>query len=75
MSIEEAMLQLTSYGYKIEQVQYLKDYQRIFTHQKWKMKVYRIDVFNVPSESHYSFVDDLQSVPMAIAHRKIKLAE
>ena len=75
MNIEEVILQLTSYGYTVEQVQYHKAYKHIFTHQKWQMKVYQIDVTNVPNESHYSFVDDVHSVPMAIAHRKIKLAE
>jgi A/G-specific adenine glycosylase len=69
--IEDVLDELKRQGYIIDRVSSLKEYRHVFTHQVWLMSVYKIILSVLPSDHAFIWVQDLTSVPMAIAHRKI----
>lgn len=72
-AIEELTNKLSEEGYQIDAVKYLKKYQHIFTHQRWVMEAYVVQVKEITTDNKYTWTDDVLSLPMAIAHRKIRI--
>lgn len=73
ITIEELTNKMSEEGYQIDAVKYLKKYQHIFTHQRWVMEVYVVQVKEITTDNKYTWTDDVLSLPMAIAHRKIRI--
>ena len=71
-SIEFVQRQLETDGFVIENTTFLADYRHVFSHQIWKMSVYLLRLKSMPKNPTMSFVSDVNSLPMAVAHRKIK---
>lgn len=71
-SIEFVQHQLETDGFVIENTTFLADYRHVFSHQIWKMSVYLLGLKSMPKNPTMSFVSDVNSLPMAVAHRKIK---
>ncbi|NCA95976.1 MAG: hypothetical protein EOM74_03250, partial [Methanomicrobia archaeon] len=72
-AIEELTNKLSEEGYQIGSVKFLKKYQHIFTHQRWVMEAYVVQVKEITTDNKYTWTDDVLSLPMAIAHRKIRI--
>lgn len=73
ITIEELTNKMSEEGYQIDAVKYLKKYQHIFTHQRWVMEAYVVQVKEITTDNKYTWTDDVLSLPMAIAHRKIRI--
>ena len=71
-SIEAISKILEASGFQINEITKLKNYRHVFTHTIWSMSVYKIGINEIPDGSPYTFFDEITSLPMAIAHRKIK---
>ncbi len=70
-TIEEVLDELKRQGYIVDRVTPFKEYRHVFTHQVWLMSVYKIILSFLPNDHAFIWMQDLTSVPMAIAHRKI----
>ncbi len=73
VTIDLVIGRLTSMGYQLFPPKKIGNYRHQFTHQVWHMSVYEIQATSLPENSEFAFVDDSKLIPMAIAHRKIKL--
>lgn len=73
ITIEELIQIMGKEGYQIDTVKYLKKYQHTFTHQRWMMDVYVVKLKEYSSDNKYIWTDDVFGLPMAIAHRKIRI--
>ncbi|CCV64439.1 A/G-specific adenine DNA glycosylase [Alteracholeplasma palmae J233] len=69
-SLSEAIESLEKLGISIKNPKYSKKVKHVFTHQFWSMEVYEA-VVNENPEPEYYLIDDLEKIPIAIAHRKI----
>lgn len=72
-SIESVQKLLEIDGFVIENTLFLADYRHVFSHQTWKMSVYKISLKSTPKTTTLLFVNDVKSYPMAVAHSKIKI--
>lgn len=70
-TIEEVKEDFINLGYHIQQIEYKADYTHVFTHQKWQMKVYEVELSKPPRDDSLIFIEDISLLPMATAHRKI----
>lgn len=73
-SIYQVITDLEEKGIILEIMSDEENYKHVFTHQVWMMKVYHARLIE-KSISDWQFIheSDINNVPMAIAHRKIRL--
>jgi A/G-specific adenine glycosylase len=74
-SIYQILTDLEEKGIILEIISDEENYKHVFTHQIWMMKVYHARLIE-KSINDWQFIheSDIKNVPMAIAHRKIKLS-
>ncbi|MBU1142921.1 MAG: A/G-specific adenine glycosylase [Firmicutes bacterium] len=73
-SISNIVDDLENQGIHVSYYQYQKTYKHIFTHQIWNMHVYKMVVKEKVLEDWVLIEKEkINELPMAIAHRKIKL--
>lgn len=72
-SIEAVQKVLENDGIVTTSTIFLADYRHVFSHQIWKMSVYKIALNSIPKTTTFQFVNDVKSYPMAVAHSKIKI--
>ncbi len=74
-SIQNVLQDLESDGIILEVFDHLGKYKHVFTHLVWHMDVYMVNVINMEHQLNWQKINhhDLKEIPMAIAHRKIKL--
>jgi A/G-specific adenine glycosylase len=73
-SIQQVLSDLESKDIVLEPVEHLGQYKHVFTHLIWHMNVYEVRVIHMSDDVPYEKYkyQDIQNLPMAIAHRKIK---
>jgi A/G-specific adenine glycosylase len=72
-SILSVIAELESRDIFINVMKEMKTYKHVFTHQVWHMNVYFVTLLSEPYPSWVKVKkDELNQLPMAIAHRKIK---
>jgi len=73
-SIYQVLTELEDQGIILEIISDEENYKHVFTHQIWMMKVYHAKLIE-KSVNDWQFIheSDIKNVPMAIAHRKIRL--
>ncbi len=73
-SIYQVIAELESQGMHIEIIQHLGLYKHVFTHMIWHMDVYEVRLLNDAYDPTWEKVsrENFDSLPMAIAHKKIK---
>lgn len=71
--IYEVKTSLESRGCTIDNLVFVQKVTHVFTHQIWMMNVYKISLSTPPTPAMWQFVDDISTLPMAVAHRKIKI--
>ncbi|MDO9628559.1 MAG: A/G-specific adenine glycosylase [Acholeplasmataceae bacterium] len=73
-SISNIVNDFEDQGIHVSYYQYQKTYKHIFTHQIWNMHVYKVIIKEkVLDEWILMNKEDIITIPMAIAHRKIKI--
>ncbi len=74
-SINQVLSDLELDGMRLEVVDRLKSYKHVFTHLIWYMDVYEVRVIDKISMFDWEKIpfENIEFIPMAIAHRKIKL--
>lgn len=73
-SIRQVIDDLEDQHIYLEEISYIGKYKHVFTHLIWHMDVYEVRVIDMPDKHPWIKIriDQLEKVPMAIAHRKIK---
>lgn len=73
-SIYQVLTELEDQGIILEIMSDEENYKHVFTHQIWMMKVYHARLIK-KAINDWQFIheSDIKNVPMAIAHRKIRL--
>ncbi len=72
-SILSVIAELESKDIFMNIINEMKTFKHVFTHQVWHMKVYSVTLLSKPYPSWVKVKkDELNQLPMAIAHRKIK---
>ncbi len=74
-SIYQVISDLEEKGTSIEVIDQLKTYKHVFTHLVWHMSVYEVRIISGGNHLPYERIkfSDIDRIPMAIAHRKIKI--
>ncbi len=70
-SVNYAIEKLSDVGLNIHHYEYIKTVKHVFTHQIWVMDVYQAQG-TIKNETYY-LIEHLNEVPMATAHKKVKL--
>ena len=70
-SVNYAIEKLSDVGLNIHHYEYIKTVKHVFTHQIWVMDVYQAKG-TIKNETYY-LIEHLNEVPMATAHKKVKL--
>src|SRR3989339_1195832 len=73
-SIQSVVDSLEEAGIRLEPTSVFKTYKHVFSHQVWHMDVYHARLLS-ESNDNWTKIDikDIYQIPMAIAHRKIKI--
>ena len=73
-SIQSVIDSLEEEGISLEPTSLSKTYKHVFSHQVWHMDVYHVRLLSLPHKDWIKIdMNDIHQIPMAIAHRKIKL--
>lgn len=73
-SLQQVLFDLEAQNIILEPVEHLGQYKHVFTHLIWYMDVYEVRVIQMNDQSIYEKYpyQSVKTLPMAIAHRKIK---